>query len=72
MSESKETREKARRPRKRWGKKANARLIAAAPDLLKALEGLVNCHTGAIWQTESVQRRHWIEAQDAIRAARGE
>ncbi len=34
---------------------ANARLIAAAPEMLEALVGLVNCHTGASWQTAEVQ-----------------
>ncbi len=50
---------------------ANARLIAAAPKLLEALRGLVNCHTGAEWQTVEAQRQWWIAANKAIAEAEG-
>lgn len=51
---------------------ANARLIAAAPDLAEALEALINCHTGAPWQTVEVQRAAWLKAAEALRKAKGE
>lgn len=51
---------------------ANARLIAAAPELLGALETLINCHTGAPWQTEAVRRAAWLKVQAAIAKATGE
>lgn len=50
---------------------ANAQLIAAAPAMLAALKGLVNCHTGASWQTPEAQREWWLAATDAIKAAEG-
>lgn len=45
--------------------KANAQLIAAAPDLLKALEGIMQTVAGC--QKES----HWEVARAAINKARG-
>lgn len=50
---------------------ANAALIAAAPEMLDALRGLVNCHTGAVWQTAEAQRRWWLAAAAAISKAEG-
>jgi hypothetical protein len=47
----------------------NRSLIVAAPDLYAALRALINCHTGAAWQTEDVQRAAWIAAQEALRKA---
>lgn len=47
----------------------NVALIVAAPDLLDALRGLVNCHTGACWQTPEAQRRWWLAADAAIAKA---
>ena len=45
---------------------ANARLIAAAPDLYEALIGILNVHTGAKWQTVEVKRNSFVKAQEAI------
>ena len=50
------------------------RILAAENDelkevnavLLAALKGLVNCHTGAPWQTAEVKRRWFLQAADAI------
>ena len=50
-----------------WG--TDAPLIAAAPCLLDALVNLINCHTGASWQTPEVQREAWIAARAAITKA---
>jgi len=50
---------------------ANACLIAAAPELLYALRGLVNCHTGACWQTAEERRRWFLAADAAIAKAEG-
>lgn len=52
---------------------ANARLIAAAPDLLEALEAFVNYNAEAngdvsIMSNDSL----WIKAESAIAKARGE
>lgn len=45
------------------------RLCAAAPDLLAALVRLINCHTGAEWQTPKIQRDAWTLAADAVSRA---
>ena len=56
--------------------KANADLIVKAVNchavLLTALKGLVNCHTGAPWQTAEVKRRWFLQAADAIAKAEKE
>lgn len=49
----------------------NLKLIAAAPELLEALRGLMNCHTGAAWQTADAQRRWWMAADAAVAKATG-
>ena len=49
----------------------DARIMAAAPELLDALRGLMNCHTGAAWQTTDVQRRWWLAADAAVKKATG-
>lgn len=55
---------------------ANARLIAAAPELLEALAGLVKHYcpppaiSGSKWQNEG--HLALVAARDAIRKARGE
>lgn len=50
---------------------ADISLAAAAPELLEALRGLVNCHTGAVWQTTEARRRYWLAAARAIAKAEG-
>jgi hypothetical protein len=51
---------------------ANARLIAAAPELLAALEALLSVYQGfAPWEGE-VERQAEIKARAAIAKARGE
>lgn len=53
---------------------ADARLIAAAPDLLTALEALANeygPHTGRMAST-SPRRALWLQARTAIARATGE
>ena len=50
-----------------WGE-----LYATAPELVAALEGLINCHTGAPWQTVEVRRQWWLKARAAIAKAKGE
>lgn len=44
---------------------ANARLISAAPDLLEALEGMMQVYGGVKWDTCSVE----IELQEKAKAA---
>jgi hypothetical protein len=51
---------------------SNGRMMRAAPDMYEALNGLINCHTGAAWQTVEVQRRWWLKATEALAKARGE
>jgi len=46
-------------------KRANAKLISAAPDLLEALTGMMQVYGGVKWDTISVE----IELQDLARAA---
>ena len=51
---------------------ANARLIAAAPDMLEALgqaQGLLNPLSGFVKQGNAIQRRHLDKVRDEIRAA---
>ena len=49
----------------------SARLIAAAPEMYEALHRLINCHTGAPWQTIEVQRAAWMAARAALDKAEG-
>lgn len=51
---------------------AQLQLEEAAPALLDALRSLVNCHTGAAWQTQAVQREAWVAARAALAQADGE
>jgi hypothetical protein len=52
---------------KSWEERmAISQLKKSAPRLQRALIGLVNCHTGAKWQTVEVQRVHWVEALAAL------
>lgn len=44
---------------------ANTRLMGAAPDLLEALEGMLQVYGGIKWDTNTVE----IELQDLARAA---
>jgi hypothetical protein len=50
---------------------ANALLFAASPEMYDALKRLINCHTGAKWQTEEVQREAWLAAMAALDKADG-
>lgn len=47
--------------------KANAKLIAAAPVLLEALESLVESNSIGLYPDLS----HWLKAKEAIKKARG-
>lgn len=46
--------------------RANSHLIELAPDMYETLRGLVNCHTGAKWQTDEVRREWWIKAKELL------
>jgi hypothetical protein len=50
---------------------SNARLIAAAPDLLAALESLLDDHTGGTWHLKA-EHEDVRKARIAIKKARGE
>ena len=51
--------------------KANARLIAAAPDLLEALQGMVDAF-GQLDDAEPAQDRAWDRAFSELAKAKGE
>lgn len=46
------------------------RLAEDRTALTDALWRLINCHTGAAWQTEEVQRAAWINAAETVEKAR--
>jgi hypothetical protein len=50
---------------------ANARLIAAAPELLEALETLINLHEGVDDGGSGIEPEDWQTAKDVVSKALG-
>ena len=50
---------------------ATANLLAAAPELYAAMWSLLNCHTGAPWQTEQVRNAAFLRCSAALAKAEG-
>ena len=55
-----------------WDHLSNAYLIAAAPELLEALDGLVRCWETDIYLGYPVDRYYYAKAKAALAKAKGE